>query len=145
MTDAERPNVLLSIDGEHAEAILDGEKPWEYRRVIPDAETPYRLVLYATKPYYAAIGSCWVLCVHSGRPSTVIATTVDDTPSTVDDLLDYFDGTDEGHALRVVGGRRFDQRVPRSSLEAAGIAPAQNFRYLPDIDPVYAEVNKVSV
>jgi len=141
----EYPSVLLSIHPDHADAILDGDKPWEYRRVAPACDTPYRAVLYATEPVAAAIGSCWVLADYTGRPATIIVRTVHQTPSVPQDLREYFEGTTEGHALRVVGPRRFADPVSRTTLEAAGVTPAQNFRYLPDVNPVYAAVEEVSV
>lgn len=135
----EVPNVALSIRPEHADAILDGDKRWEYRRVAPAVEPPYRVVLYATAPVQAAVGACWVNAVRSGPPATVVVRTVDETPHDPDDVLDYLEGCGTAHALRVMGPRRFDSSVERSTLEAAGVAPTQNFRYLPDINPEYAE------
>lgn len=141
----ELANVLLSIDPEHPEAILEGEKNWENRRVAPAAETPYRLVLYATTPVQTAVGSCWVIATTTGRPATIVTKTVDETPHEAEELLDYFDGADEGHALRVVGARRFDRGVTKRSLDAAGRPPSQNFRYLTSVDPEKVEVEGVSV
>lgn len=143
--DRDVPNVLLSIRPEHAEAILDGEKRWEYRRVAPARETPYRVVLYANDPVQAAVGACWVPCVYSGAPATVVAKTVGETPHDAEEVYGYLFGKDEAHALRMMGPRRFDSPVGRTSLEAAAIAPTQNFRYLPDIEPELAEVEEVSV
>lgn len=148
MTESEREqvrNVLLSITPEAAAAILDGEKRWEYRRVKPAARPPYRLVLYATAPRQAAIGACWVPFVRTGRPATVVLETIDDTPHDTDAIMTYFTDTTEAHALRVVGPRRFDTPVGRSSLEAVGTPPAQNFRYLPDVNPAYAETQEVTI
>lgn len=138
MTDPLRPNVLLSIHPENAEAILDHEKLWEYRRRAPACDPPYRVVLYATAPVKAAIGACWVFTDYAGRPATVVARTVHDTPNDPQDVLDYLDGAQPAHALRVMGPRRFENPTNRETLEAAGVAPTQNFRYLPDIDPLTA-------
>ena len=137
--------MLLSIEPEHAEAILDGEKWWEYRRVAPTRDPPFRVVLYATKPVQAAVGSCWVPCIKSGAPATVIAGTIDETPHDSDEIYGYLFGKDEAHALRVMEPRRFDEALGRRQLEGAGITPTQNFRYLPDIDPKYAEQAGVTV
>lgn len=145
MHEGELPNVLLSINAEHAEAILDGEKPWEYRRQAPAVDPPYRVVLYATAPVQAAIGSAWVNMVYTGRPATIVARTVDDGPHNAAELMDYFDGCRTGSALRVMGPRRFDHPVQRDSLEAADVAPSQNFRYLPDADPFQVEVEGVTI
>lgn len=142
---SEVPNILLSIEPEHAEAILSGIKRWEYRRVAPAVDPPIRLVLYAIDPVQAAVGACWVPCVKSGRPARVVVQTIDETPNGAEEVLEYLDGSEEAHALRVMGPRRFDSPVDLSSFEAAGRPPSRNFRYLPDIDPAYAEQAGVTV
>lgn len=145
MSEDEVPNVLLSIKPKHADSILNGGKWWEYRRVAPAKDPPYRVVLYATAPVKAAVGACWVHTVLTGKPHFIVMKTAEETCHDTDEILDYLDGVDEAHALRVMGPRSFDGRITRGSLEAAGIAPSQNFRYLPDIDPEYAEQAGVTV
>lgn len=127
------PNVLLSVEPKHAAALLDGSKQFEYRRVVPARGPPMRLVLYATAPRKEAVGVVWSHDVRTGKPETVVDRTVRHTPSDRGDVLDYFEGVDEAHAIRVSSFRRFDEPVPRSELEADGIAPAQNFRYIGDV------------
>lgn len=146
MTDGFVPNVLLSIRPEHADAILDGAKAWEYRRVAPAVEPPYRAVLYATEPVAAAVGAAWVPDVLTGPPETVVARTVAETPHDPLAVRDYLDGAGAANALRVKGPRRFGTPLARSTLDAAGVPPSQNFRYLPDIPAEYdAEAGVISV
>lgn len=127
------PNVLLSIKPEHAEAILDGSKGWEYRRVAPARDPPYRLVLYATAPVQAAVGVAWCDVVLERPVPVLVNAAVTSTPHSVDDVLEYFEGRQRGSALRVVCVDRWDEPVPRESLEAAGVAPSQNFRYINEV------------
>lgn len=124
------PNVLLSINPEWAEAILDGEKQWEYRKTPPARGPPMRLVLYASAPVQAAVGVAWSYTMLERDVPVLIDETVDRTPHDRDDVLDYFGDAQEGAALRIGSFRRFDEPVPRTDLESDGLAPAQNFRYI---------------
>lgn len=133
------PNVLLSVESSWADALLDGEKRWEYRRVAPTRGPPLRLVLYATDPVQAAVGVAWSYTVKTDATEPLIAATVDHTPHAAEEVEAYFDGRDTGHALRVGTYRRFDIEVPRADLEAAGLAPAQNFRYIGSV-PAHEEL-----
>lgn len=127
----EAPNVLLSIHPEFADAILDGEKRWEYRKVAPTRGPPYRIVLYATAPVKAAVGVAWSYSALMNRPvATLIEETVGYTPHSREDLLDYFGDAETGSALRIGTYRRFDEPIPRETLEEAGFEPGQNFRYI---------------
>lgn len=126
-------NILLSINPGPARAILDGEKRYEYRRVAPAKDPPYRLVLYATAPVKAAVGVMWSRTVKTGRPEVVITNTVVHTPHDPEDILDYFEGAGTGHALRAEAYREFSEPVPRSDLVEVGARPSQNFRYLGEV------------
>lgn len=126
------PNILLSIDPEPAEAILSGEKRYEYRRVIPKHDPPYRVVLYVNKPVYAALGVFWTYnSVVSGTPEEVI----EETNCESDSVREYLDGSNTAYAIRVDTYRRFDQRVPRDKLERMDLSPTQNFRYIGKVPP----------
>jgi predicted transcriptional regulator len=128
------PNVLLSIEPDQAEAILDGSKRYEYRRVAPVRDPPIRFVLYATAPIQAAIGVFWSFSFVQTEPLALVDETIDRTPNEPDDVLEYLDGLDEATAIEVSTYSRFWDRYPRSRLEHYGFEPAQNFRYLPDVE-----------
>lgn len=128
------PNVLLSIKPEYADAILNGKKKREYRRVAPKRGTPMRLVLYVTDPIQAALGEAWCLRVREGSPEILAEETARFTPHDREDILDYFGDRDTGYALSISNYRRFENPLPRSSFEAIGLPPAQNFRYMPEVE-----------
>ena len=48
--------VLLSIKPEYAEKILNGEKKFEFRRVLPKNKEVDKVVIYATMPIGKIIG-----------------------------------------------------------------------------------------
>lgn len=126
-------NVLLSIEPEHAESILSGEKRYEYRRVAPASDPPYRFVLYATAPVQAVVGVMWSHTKKTAVPENVVRNTVVHTPHDPEDVLEYLDGVEEGHALRADAYRRFDEPIPREELVEMGASPSQNFRYLGEV------------
>jgi predicted transcriptional regulator len=124
------PNVLLSIHPEHAEAILSGDKLYEYRRVPPARGPPMRLVLYATVPTKAVVGDAYVWEVMEDTPSAIADRTVGRTTSSRGEVLDYFEGVDTAYAIRIGTYRRFASPIPRGTLVDMDAEPAQNFRYI---------------
>lgn len=135
MPDQQAPNVLLSIYPEWADAILSGEKRYEYRKVAPSRGPPMRLVLYATAPVKAAVGVAWSYTVLEEPVPVIVEETVDYTPHEREDILDYFGDSETGSAIRIGSYRRFDDPIPRDVIESAGLAPSQNFRYIGDTHP----------
>lgn len=128
MTDDRPEIVCLSIKRRYAEAIYRGEKRYEYRRQAPAVDPPYHLLLYETEPTGSVTGAALVDDEVHGPVEDVIDETVADTPHTKRELRDYFDGAEEGSALRIASTTRFQ---PRMDLVQVGIASApQNFQYV---------------
>lgn len=140
MTDTERcgvyrttpraPNILLSIEPEWADAILDGTKRYEYRKVAPAQGPPMRLVLYASAPVKAAVGVAWSYNMARDCPVETIVEETARWPSTPQRIRQYFDGAETGNAIHIASYRRFDEPIPRSDLVDMGLTPSQNFRYI---------------
>jgi predicted transcriptional regulator len=128
----EKPVVLLSIKPQHAEAILDGEKRYEYRRTAPAMEPPYRVVLYATGDVGAAVGGVETQRVVEGPVAEVIDETVQQTPHDPTEVREYFAGKDTGTAIRVDTWIRYDEPVALDDRRSADaeFRPPQNFQYL---------------
>lgn len=124
--------VLLSVDPEWAEALLEGLKEWEYRRVAPACDPPYVAYLYATAPQQEVVGTVVVDEVLGGPIEKIIEPTVEDTPHSPDDLREYFDGRDTGTALHATTPNRFADPISSDTLQAAvpTFVPPQNFTYL---------------
>lgn len=126
------PVVLLSIKPEHAEAILDGDKQYEYRRTAPAITPPYRVVVYATGGVGAAIGEFETHEVVEGPVDEVIGETVQDTPHDTEALREYFAGKETATAIEVSSWQRYDEPVSLDDRRAAAteFVPPQNFQYL---------------
>lgn len=129
---ADKPVVLLFIKEHHANAILDGDKRYEYRRTPPAFEPPYRVVLYATGDVKAVVGGFETHTVLEAPVDELIEKTVRHTPHDAEDLEGYFEGKETGAAIRVDLWQRYDDAVPLETLQGAGVEfhVPQNFQYL---------------
>lgn len=133
----DKPVVLLSIKERWADAILDGEKRYEYRRQPPALDPPYRVVMYATGGPSAIVGGFETHTVTEAPVDELINQTVRFTPHDESDLEDYFDGKETGSAIRIDSWLPYDEPVPLSDLRSvdAEFTVPQNFQYLrPDED-----------
>jgi len=128
MTKSKHPSVLLSIKPHWVNAILSGQKNWEYRRTPPAQQPPYDLLLYATAPTSAIVGEATVRDVKQGAIDTVVDATIQETPHSKPDLIEYFDGRDLGSALHLVDPVEYPRPI---NLDVFAInRPPQNFQYL---------------
>jgi type I restriction enzyme S subunit len=139
--DSERPYVarrgrsdvdaLLAIDPEYAQKILAGEKDYEFRRqTFADPDAVGTIYLYATAPIQRIVGGFVAGEVVEAKPETLWDRFGDS--SGIDNretLLDYFEGTDTGYAIRVGERIVFAEGVdPDSVFE--NFSPPMSFQYL---------------
>jgi len=137
------PTVLLTIHQEWANAILDGTKNWEYRRIPPKTQNGSRVVMYATG-CQAIIGEFIISGILKEPLDRLIAHTVKETPHNVDDIYSYFSGLEIGSALRVSHPRRYRNSIPfkRIKEEVPGFVPPQSFRYLKSEERVLCRTSR---
>lgn len=127
-----KKDVLLSIDNQWAEAILSGDKRYEYRRRPPALEPPYRVVLYATADTSAIVGQFATFDVIEAPIEELIERTIFHTPHSEDDIRSYFEGKTTGSAIHVAAYREYENSIPLENLTTVDseFSPPQNFRYL---------------
>lgn len=124
--------VLLSIRNRWAEAILSGEKKYEYRRTPPSMDTPYIVIMYVTAPHKEVVGMFTVKSTVEGAPEEITLKTIDETPHTKPEILDYLEDATNPSALEVSEPERFHSKASYSELQESGATPSQNFRYVTD-------------
>ena len=121
--------LLLSVKPRFAEAILSGEKTFEFRRALFRRKNIHTVVLYASSPTRKVVGEFTieeVLTLHLDAlwGKTHKGAAID---RSYFDL--YFRGRTKGHALKVRTVRRY--RWPLCLRADLGIAhPPQSFRYV---------------
>ncbi len=121
-------SVLLSIKPPFADAIFDGTKRFEYRRLLYRNDEVDRVVVYASAPVGRVIGEFQVrgtlsLGVRQLWARTQHAAGIDRTTFDA-----YFAGCTTGHAIKIGRKTRFPKPIELSRL---GLVRApQSFQYL---------------
>jgi len=121
--------VLLSIKPEYAERILEGEKRFEFRKVLFKNCAVKTVVIYATKPVGKVVGEFEIESVISGRPNKVWNLTAEFAGISQGFFNDYFLGRETAYAIEVSKVKRYEEPLDLNSLLPHGIAP-QSFCYL---------------
>lgn len=124
-------SVLLSVKPHFAEAILAGEKKFEFRRALfrdPEVQT---VVLYASSPVKRVVGEFSVGEIVSMTLDALWTHTQSSAGIERDYFDEYFSGRELGYAVEVQSARRYPQ--PLDLHSDFGIDhPPQSFRYLRD-------------
>ena len=120
--------VLLSVKPQFAEAILAGDKTFEFRRVIFRRRIR-TVVVYASSPTCKVVGEFTIHRVLSSGLEALWKSTRRGSAIDRKYFDRYFRGRSFGYALEVKDVRRY--RSPLCLWEAFGIRhPPQSFRYL---------------
>ena len=121
----ERPPqyLFLPIDPGWAIAILNGAKKWELRSKRPAIKEHDVVVLYATSPLRAVVGSFVAGTIISGTPRKIWNAVGGETASTRNSYLKAFGHLSKVHAIKVKQPRRLDPFTPAFPV-------GQGWRYL---------------
>ncbi len=121
--------VLLSVKPHFAEAILAGDKKFEFRRLLFKREDVRTIVLYASSPTCKVVGEFTIDEILTLALDALWETTCDGGAIDRSYFDQYFVGRKTGHALKVKRTRRY--RSPLCLRKDFGIShPPQSFCYL---------------
>jgi len=124
-----RTSVLLSIKPRFANAILEGEKTFEFRRTVFRSPTVHKIVIYASSPVSCVIGEFMIADILALEPKKLWAVTAKGAGVDREFFDDYFRGREIGFALKVHRPRRYPK--PLKLDEHFGLSrPPQSFCYL---------------
>lgn len=145
---AQEPNrrvALLSIHPRHANAILDGHKRVELRRV-PVADDTTHVIVYATAPTQAIIGWFEVEGIDLAAPTRIWNDHQSWCGVTRREFRDYFAGARQAAAIRVGRSHRLGEPLSLDALPNVK-RPPQSFQYLAvsDLELVMASNAMASV
>lgn len=122
-------NILLSIKPKYAEAILRGEKIWEFRKKIPFHPPAEQVIMYATNPVGLVVGS---FSIEKVRLVNLRFSNWDDfsvgAGITEDELKVYADGYDAIYALKAKDPIRFE--TPKTLADFGVKKAPQSWQYL---------------
>lgn len=120
--------VLLSIRPEFAKEIFDGNKDFEYRKVIfrrPEVST---VVVYASAPTRRVIGEFKVAGIHECSPEALWRLTSEASGISEDQYRAYFRGRARAYAIEI--GDRLLYPKPKNIEDEYGVRPPQSFMYV---------------
>ena len=117
--------VLLSIKPEYAEKLLNGEKKFEFRRVLPKNKDITRVIIYATMPIGKVVGEFEIAELISESPVRLWEITAEFSGITEN----FFEGRKIPHAIKVGKVRKYKHNKDLSDILPSGVAP-QSFCYV---------------
>lgn len=130
MTPSERA-LLLSVRPRFAASILDGDKSVELRRQRVAVPAGMPVVLYATSPVMALLGSARVTRVETATPARVWQRHRSRTGLSREEYDVYMEGAAQASALLLERPERLSEPVPLTHLRAgSGFHPPQSYRYI---------------
>jgi len=121
--------ILLSIKPEYADKILNGQKKYEFRKVIFKDKRVNKVIIYATMPVGKVIGEFEIEDILQDLPTSIWKETKEFSGITHKFFSEYFNGRNKAFAIKVKNPFKYNVPVELSSIVKNGIPP-QSFCYL---------------
>ncbi|WP_083459569.1 ASCH domain-containing protein [Jiangella muralis] len=130
--------VLLSLRPRFATAILDGSKTVEVRRRPTRAPAGTLLLLYASSPTMAIVGTAELEAVEVHDPDVAWKEHESSLGLSRDEFDQYLEGSGIACLIHIREPRTFAAPIPLSRLRAATdrFNPPQSLRYITNQDPL---------
>lgn len=135
MTDHERA-LLISVRPHYAESILAGTKRAEIRRQRPGTPPGTPVIIYATKPVAAVIGTARIDDVQVGSPADLWNQYNNEMDVTPADYDDYLKDVDTAYVLLLNDVQRLTTPLSLDEMrQTSAFQPPRSYRYMgqPDI------------
>lgn len=128
--------LLLSLRPRFAEAILEGIKTTELRRRPINAQPGSRVILYASAPTMAIVGTARLKKVEAAEPAEAWSRYHDRLALAESEFYAYLDGSDHAYLLHLTRINCLDRPLELKELRrTGGFQPPQSFRYIAPSDP----------
>jgi predicted transcriptional regulator len=122
-------NVLMSIKPKYVNKIFNGEKRYEYRRVMFKHDIG-KVFIYATAPVSMLVGEFTSGAINYTDPEFIWSMTGRHSGISRDDFLEYFFECERGVCVAIYKPVRWE--YPRSLMRYGIKRPPQSFMYLDD-------------
>ena len=130
------PAILLSLRPRFAQAILSGAKTVELRRRPVNARPDTPIILYASSPTMAIVGTARLRDVQVLTPDAAWQAHHRSLGLTRSEFDAYLDGTSRAHLLLLHRVCTLNEPLPLRTLRQEGrFQPPQSFRYVAASDP----------
>jgi predicted transcriptional regulator len=124
-----KKSALLSIHPHYAEAILEGDKRFEFRRKEFRRPSVDRVFLYATCPVKMVVGYFDIENIHIDRPETIWKKTREWSGVVKEQFDTYFHAREKAVAIEVKRAVRYRRPQPLSKYVTSNVPP-QSFCYV---------------
>ena len=121
-------NVLLSIKPKYANAILNGEKEYEFRKVIFKDRNVERVYIYSSSPVKKIVGIFIVGDIIEDHPKRIWKKCHKKSGVEKEDFFDYFNGSEKGYAIKIDNLEPIEDPIDPRSL-TSDFVPPQSFCY----------------
>jgi predicted transcriptional regulator len=120
--------VLLSIKPQFAFKIFEGEKKFEFRKVIFKNLDVRTVIVYASSPVQQVIGEFEIDDIFSSSPNEIWELTK--KHSGISELFfhEYFENRTIAHAIKIKNTKKY--KKPLSLKEDFNVLPPQSYMYL---------------
>ena len=127
-----RKTLLISVRPEHAERILNGEKTVELRRLRPQLADNDSVVIYATSPTRAIVGTFTVAGLVEASPAQLWPTVAMNCGISRQQFIEYFHGAARAFAINLRNAKRLRQSLSLPTIRSTipGFRPPQGYHYL---------------
>jgi predicted transcriptional regulator len=130
VTDHERA-MLLSVRPRYAEAILAGTKRAEIRRQRPGIPPGTPVIIYATKPLGAVIGTANIDQICEGTPADLWDQYRQEVAVSQEEFDQYLSGTSTAYLLLLSHASRLSIPLTLDDMrESADFQPPRSYRYV---------------
>lgn len=126
--------LLLSIKPRFADAIFDGSKTYELRKVRPRVKEGDLVLVYVTVPRSKLEGAFKVSSLLEMAPEKLWPRIRGKCGVTKAEFTAYFEGKDTAFAIGVAEAWVLESPVELSKLRSEEILPPQGYRYLTNIE-----------
>ena len=123
--------LLLSIRPRYAQAILSGTKSAEIRRQRPTVHPGTPVIIYATKPVGALVGTARIANIAEGTPADIWEQHQNCTGVSKAEYDTYLSGAETAYLLFLCQVQRLEPLLTLEQIRsAATFQPPQSYRYL---------------
>lgn len=123
--------LLLSVRPRYADAILNSTKTAEIRRQRPAVHSGTLVIIYATKPVGALVGTARILDISSGNPIDIWERHHLSTGVTKTEYDTYLSGAQTAYLLFLHRVQRLEPLLTLEQIRSAtAFQPPQSYRYL---------------
>jgi predicted transcriptional regulator len=126
-------NVLLSIKPIYVKEIINGNKRYEFRKSLFNNHRDIaKVFIYSTSPQKKVVGYFKIGKIVKDAPEELWKKYKDMSGMDEDDFFGYFNGYNEGFAIKIKSLHIFDEFFDPEKL-IPNFVPPQSFRYIDDL------------